>query len=77
MLRLVGDGNMALDASASDYGKEVCVHGQDPITVEQLLTFTAGIPSPLPLPSVVNDREAGAARVATPELDWEPRRRPK
>lgn len=72
VLHLVGTGRLDLDAAVAEYWPEFGAEGKALITVEQLLVFTAGIPSPWPVPSVAIDRALRAAEIAAWPVETEP-----
>lgn len=72
VLHLAGTGLLDLEAPVVAYWPEFGHGGKDRITVEQLLLFTAGIPSPWPAPSSVLDPERRAREIISWPLETEP-----
>jgi CubicO group peptidase (beta-lactamase class C family) len=69
---LVGDGALDVTTPVAELIPEFGTNGKDVVTVEQLLTHTAGFPfAPLD-PRVDTTRERRLARYASWRLDWEP-----
>ncbi|MFK3678713.1 serine hydrolase domain-containing protein [Microbacterium sp. NPDC090218] len=72
VLHLAGTGRLDLEAPVVAYWPEFGHGGRDRITVEQLLLFTAGIPSPWPAPPTVLDPERRAREIISWPLETEP-----
>jgi CubicO group peptidase (beta-lactamase class C family) len=70
--KLLGEGLLHLDERVGDVIPEFATNGKDAVTVEQLLTHTAGFPfAPLGYPKML-DRSARLAAFSRWRLDWEP-----
>lgn len=70
--RQMADGLLSPTDRVVDHFGEFGAEGKDVVTVEQLLTHTAGFPqAPMP-PRTWADRAARVERMATWRLDWEP-----
>lgn len=70
--KLLGEGLLALDERVSDVIPEFATHGKEVVTVEQVLTHTAGFPfAPLGQPAM-SERRARLERFARWRLDWPP-----
>jgi CubicO group peptidase (beta-lactamase class C family) len=70
--KLLGDGVLHLDERVADVVAEFGTNGKDVITLEQVLTHTAGIPfAPLGYPKML-DRQTRLAAFSRWRLDWEP-----
>ena len=70
--RLLGRGELALEARVADYIPEIARHGKDAITVEQLLTYRAGIPRAMLSRAAWNDRARRLEEMAEWRLEWAP-----
>lgn len=69
---LLGEGAFAIDTKVADLVPEFGTNGKDVVTVEQLLTHTAGFPrAPLNLLKVTT-RDARLETFARWRLNWEP-----
>ncbi len=69
---LIGDGLLDVTARVTDIVPEFGTNGKDVITVDQLLTHTAGFPhAPLNI-ATVTTREARLDTFAKWRLNWEP-----
>ena len=69
---LLQEGALRLDERAGDIVPEFASHGKDIITVEQLLTHTAGFPTAPFRPSDWDDRDKRLARFTRWHLNWPP-----
>jgi CubicO group peptidase (beta-lactamase class C family) len=69
---LIGDGALTPDTRVADVVPEFATNGKDAVTVEHLLTHTAGFPRAPMRPEEGADRAARVERMATWRLDWEP-----
>lgn len=69
---LIEDGKLHLDELVVDIIPEFGTEGKDIITVEQVLTFTAGFPSAPMHPRLWEDRELRLERMKGWRLNWEP-----
>ena len=70
--KLLGDGLLALDERIGDIIPEFATNGKDVVTLEQVLTHTAGFPfAPLGYPRML-DRSRRLESFAKWRLDWEP-----
>jgi CubicO group peptidase (beta-lactamase class C family) len=67
---LIGDGVLADDTRVADVVPEFAGNGKDAVTVEHLLTHTAGFPRAPMRPEEGADRSARVERMATWRLDW-------
>lgn len=72
VLRLVGEGRLDLDAPVAALWPEFGVGGKERITLAQLLTFSAGIPSFWPDEAAVLDADLRAAQLAALPIETEP-----
>lgn len=70
--RLLGRGELQLDAPVVDYIPELARHGKEAITVEHLLTYRAGIPRALLSRPAWVDRVGRLEEMASWRLEWEP-----
>jgi CubicO group peptidase (beta-lactamase class C family) len=70
--KLLGDGLLALDERVGDVIPEFATNGKEVVTVEQVLTHTAGFPfAPLGYPKML-DRATRLEAFARWRLDWPP-----
>ena len=70
--KLLGDGLLDLDERVADVVPEFGTNGKDVVTVEHVLTHTAGFPfAPLGYPKML-DRQLRLEAFARWRLDWEP-----
>lgn len=69
---LIGDGAITADTRVADVVPEFAGNGKESVTVEHLLTHTAGFPRAPMRPEEGADRGARVERMATWRLDWEP-----
>jgi CubicO group peptidase (beta-lactamase class C family) len=70
--RLLGEGVLGLDERVGDVIPEFATNGKDVVTLEQVLTHTAGFPfAPLGFPKML-DRDRRLEAFARWRLDWEP-----
>jgi CubicO group peptidase (beta-lactamase class C family) len=70
--KLLGECLLALDERVGDVIPEFATNGKDGVTVEQVLTHTAGFPfAPLGYPKML-DRAQRLNAFSTWHLDWEP-----
>lgn len=70
--KLLGEGLLALDERVGDIIPEFATNGKEAVTVEQVLTHTAGFPfAPLGYPKML-DRAQRLAAFSKWRLDWEP-----
>jgi CubicO group peptidase (beta-lactamase class C family) len=70
--KVLGDGLLALDERVGDVIPEFATNGKEVVTVEQVLTHTAGFPfAPLGYPKML-DRDRRLEAFAKWRLDWEP-----
>ena len=70
--KLLGDGLLSLDEPVAAIIPEFAANGKDAVTVEQVLTHTAGFPlAPLGYPKML-DRDQRLAAFAKWRLDYEP-----
>lgn len=72
VLKLIGDRKLTLATRVVDLWPEFGANGKDAITVEHLLTFTAGIPEWWPSTPVAADRQLRNAEAEALELSWAP-----
>jgi CubicO group peptidase (beta-lactamase class C family) len=72
IMRLVAGGQLGLQAQARHFLPSFTGAGKDDITVEQLLTHTAGLPPWWPLYCEATDREGALARAQELPLDSRP-----
>jgi CubicO group peptidase (beta-lactamase class C family) len=72
MWKLLGEEAIALDERVGDIIPEFATNGKEVVTVEQVLTHTAGFPfAPLGYPKML-ERERRLEAFARWRLDWEP-----
>ena len=69
---LIGDGVLSDQTRVADVVPEFATHGKQVVTIEHLLTHTAGFARAPMRPEEGADREQRVKRFATWELDWEP-----
>ncbi|MCA1726306.1 MAG: beta-lactamase family protein [Actinobacteria bacterium] len=69
---LIGDGSLGAETRVAEVVPEFASNGKDAVTIEHLMTHTAGIPRAPMRPLEGADRTARVARFATWRLDWEP-----
>jgi len=70
--KLLGDGLLAVDERVGDVIPEFATNGKEVVTVEQVLTHTAGFPfAPLGYPKML-DRARRLAAFSRWRLDWAP-----
>jgi CubicO group peptidase (beta-lactamase class C family) len=69
---LIGDGVLTPDTVVADVVPEFAGNGKESVTVEHLLTHTAGFPRAPMRPEEGADRLARVDRMATWRLDWAP-----
>jgi CubicO group peptidase (beta-lactamase class C family) len=69
---LMGEGSVRDDTRVADVVPEFAGGGKDAVTIEHLLTHTAGFPRAPMRPDEGADRERRVERMATWRLDWEP-----
>ena len=70
--KLLGEGVLDLDERVGDVIPEFATNGKEVVTVEQVLTHTAGFPfAPLGYPKML-DRADRLEALAKWRLDWEP-----
>jgi CubicO group peptidase (beta-lactamase class C family) len=70
--KLIGEGRVDLSATVASVIPEFGTNGKEVVTVEHVLTHTAGIPfAPLGFPKMT-DREQRLQAFAKWRLDWEP-----
>jgi CubicO group peptidase (beta-lactamase class C family) len=69
---LVGDGRLTVDTRVADVVPEFAANGKDAVTVEHLLTHTAGFPRAPMRPEEGVDRHSRVERLASWRLDWPP-----
>jgi CubicO group peptidase (beta-lactamase class C family) len=67
---LIGDGTLAPDTRVAEVVPEFAGNGKQDVTVEHLLTHTAGFPRAPMRPEEGADREKRVARMASWRLDW-------
>jgi CubicO group peptidase (beta-lactamase class C family) len=72
IMRLVADGQLGLQARAHRFLPSFTGAGKDDITVEHLLTHTAGLPAWWPLYFEATDRDGALARAQALPLDSRP-----
>lgn len=70
--QLIGDGALELASRVTRWWPEFGAHGKDGITVEHVLSHTAGVPYQSIDPEAFGDRERRASQIAEWVLDWEP-----
>jgi CubicO group peptidase (beta-lactamase class C family) len=69
---LIGDGRLSADTKVVDLVPEFGTNGKEVVTLEHLLTHTAGFPHAPMRPEEGATSEARVARFATWRLDWTP-----
>jgi CubicO group peptidase (beta-lactamase class C family) len=70
--KLIGDGMLDVSERVGDIIPEFATNGKEVVTVEQVLTHTAGFPfAPLGYPKMLN-RQTRLESMAKWRLDWEP-----
>ena len=69
---LISDGSLKPATRVADVVPEFASNGKEAVTVEHLLTHTAGFPRAPMRPEEGADRAARVQRMATWRLDWEP-----
>lgn len=69
---LIGDGRIADQTRVADVVPEFATNGKQDVTIEHLLTHTAGFPRAPMRPEEGADRSARVARFETWGLDWPP-----
>ena len=70
--KLLGDGMLALDERVGDIIPEFATNGKEVVTVEQVLTHSAGFPfAPLGYPKML-ERSRRLEAMSRWKLDWEP-----
>ena len=69
---LVGDGLLSPETRVADVVPEFAGNGKQDVTVEHLLTHTAGFPRAPMRPEEGADREARVERMSSWRLDWPP-----
>jgi CubicO group peptidase (beta-lactamase class C family) len=70
--KLLGEGLLSVDERVGDIIPEFATNGKELVTVEQVLTHTAGFPfAPLGYPKML-DREKRLEAFSKWRLDWEP-----
>lgn len=70
--KLIGESLIAVDERVGDIIPEFAANGKEMVTVEQVLTHSAGFPfAPLGYPKML-DRTTRLAAMANWRLDWEP-----
>jgi CubicO group peptidase (beta-lactamase class C family) len=70
--KVLGDGLLQLDERVADVIPEFATNGKDAVTVEHVLTHTAGFPfAPLKFPAML-DRRSRLEAFARWRLDWPP-----
>jgi CubicO group peptidase (beta-lactamase class C family) len=69
---LIGDRALRDDTRVADVVPEFAANGKDEVTVEHLLTHTAGFPRAPMRPEEGADRDQRVERMATWRLDWPP-----
>lgn len=70
--QLIGEGRLADSTRVADVVPEFSANGKGAVTVEHLLTHTAGFSRAPMRPLEGADRQARVERMATWRLDWEP-----
>jgi CubicO group peptidase (beta-lactamase class C family) len=70
--QLLGEGGVALDTKVADLVPGFGRHGKDAITVEQLLTYRAGIPRAMLTRPAWLDRALRLEEMAEWRLEWKP-----
>jgi CubicO group peptidase (beta-lactamase class C family) len=69
---LIGDGVMSDATRVAEVVPEFAANGKDAVTIEHLLTHTAGFPHAPMRPEEGADRELRCKRLESWRLDWEP-----
>jgi CubicO group peptidase (beta-lactamase class C family) len=69
---LIGDGVISADTTVASVVPEFAGNGKESVTIEHLLTHTAGFPRAPMRPEEGADRAARVERMATWRLDWQP-----
>ncbi|HET7531413.1 MAG TPA: serine hydrolase domain-containing protein [Mycobacteriales bacterium] len=69
---LIGDGLLYDDTRVADVVPEFAANGKEQVTVEHLLTHTAGFPRAPMRPEEGADHRKRVERMASWRLDWEP-----
>lgn len=72
MWQLIGEGAVAPETRVVEVFEEFGANGKDAITVEQLMTHTAGFPRAPMGPPQWSDRDWRIQRMASWRLNWEP-----
>ena len=67
---LIGEGTLSDQTRVADVVPEFAANGKDDVTVEHLLTHTAGFPRAPMRPEEGADRVARVERMATWRMDW-------
>jgi CubicO group peptidase (beta-lactamase class C family) len=67
---LIGDGTLSDRTRVADVVPEFATNGKDDVTVEHLLTHTAGFPRAPMRPEEGADRAARVERMSTWRMDW-------
>jgi len=70
--QLIGEGLIGDQTRVADVVPDFAGNGKEAVTVEHLLTHTAGFPRAPMRPEEGADRQARVARMATWRLDWPP-----
>lgn len=69
---LIGDGSLADTTRVADVVPEFAANGKEDVTIEHLLTHTAGFARAPMRPEEGADRKLRVERMSTWRLDWEP-----
>jgi CubicO group peptidase (beta-lactamase class C family) len=69
---LISDGSLRDTTRVAEVVPEFAANGKDAVTIEHLLTHTAGFPRAPMRPEEGADRELRCQRLASWRLDWEP-----
>jgi CubicO group peptidase (beta-lactamase class C family) len=69
---LIGDGLISDQTRVAEVVPEFAANGKDRVTIEHLLTHTAGFPRAPMRPEEGGDRELRTKRLESWRLDWEP-----
>lgn len=72
MWLLIGEGKLDPSQNVADLIPEFASNGKDVVTVEQVMTHTAGFPRAPMNPRLWNDRQARLEKLAQWRLNWEP-----
>ena len=72
MWQLIGEGKLQPEDRVVDHWPEFGANGKDVVTIEHLLTHTAGFPLAPMRPEVALDPEARRAKIVSWRLNWEP-----